>query len=94
MRDQIRRVDGLQTLDRCEKRALFTVQVDERVGWDTMLDLVVKHIRGLQSLRQVMSHHGRECQPCPLCNTPPLEGPLLEHILSVHQDAVGLTSRC
>ena len=69
---QIQKVDQLQLLDRCEKKAPVVLEVDGSVGWDRLwdaaLDLGVEHIRGLQSHGQVICHHGRGGQPCQLCD--------------------------
>ena len=48
---QIHKVDRLQLLDRCGKKAPVVLEVNGSVGWDRLrdatLDLGVKHIRGL-----------------------------------------------
>ena len=51
--------------------------IAESVGWarlwDGTLNFGIQHTRGLQVLSRVMSHHGRGCRPCPLCESAPLE---------------------
>ena len=83
MKDNTRKLDRSQMLKTC---TLLIVNMEERVGWvrlwDATLDLVVHHIRGLQVLGRLMSHHSRGCQPCPLCVVTPVDGPAMEHILS------------
>ena len=97
MKDDIMQEAGpLKDAEEMHKRSTFHcgVEVEEKVGWarlwDASMDLGVCHIRGLQFLSRAMSHHGRGCRPCPLCNVTPLDRPVLEHIMSAHQDALHL----
>ena len=94
MIEDFRQLNHSRMLRRCSERAPLIVQVEERVGWarlwDATLDLGVHHIRGLQALSRLMSHHGRGCWPCPLCAVNPVDGPILEHILSSHKDRLHL----
>ena len=70
LKEEIRRVDRAQLLDRCGLRALLIAQVQRRAGWvrlcDAALDYVVLHTRELQLLCRVLSHHGKGNHPCPL----------------------------
>ena len=57
-KEEIRRVDSAQLLDRCDLRAPVIAQVERRPGWarlwDATLDYGVSHTRGLQLLSRVL----------------------------------------
>ena len=94
LKEEIRRVDCAQLLDRCDLRAPLIAQVKRRAAWvrlwDAALDYGVSHTRGLQLLSRVLSHHGRGNHPCPLCDTPPPEDSVMGHLLSNHCGELGL----
>ena len=52
--------------------------------WDGVMDLGVKHIKGLWELSRIFSSHGRGSKPCPSCDAVNLDGELLHHLLENH----------
>ena len=72
LKEEIRRVDCAQLLDRCDLRAPLIAQVERRARWvrlwDAALDYGVSHTRRLQSLSR--------------CIEPPWEG---NHSVTLHR---------
>ena len=94
LKEEIRRVDHAQLLNRCGLRAPLIVQVERQAGWarlwDAALDYGVSHTRGLQLVSRVLSHHGKGNHPCPLCDIAPLEDSMMGHLLANHCRELGL----
>ena len=66
LKEEMRRVNCAQLLDRCGLRAPLIAQVKRQAGWakvwDAALDYEVSHTRGLS---RVLSHHVKGNHPCP-----------------------------
>ena len=93
LKEEIRRVDHNLLVERCAVKAPLIAEVEESVGWarlwDGTLNFGIQHTRGLQVLSRVMSHHGRGCRPCPLCESAPLETSVFNHVLCEHFGELG-----
>ena len=59
---------------------------------DAALDLGSRHTTGFQSLSRILAHHGRGANPCPLCDDQFSDTYLIDHILEVHAETLGLSS--
>ena len=85
LKEEIRRVDRAQLLDRCGPRAPLIAQVERQAGWarlwDVVLDYAVSHIRGLQLLSRVLAGY---------CDITPLEDSVMGHLLVNHCGELGL----
>ena len=87
--------DRLKSLEKCSQKASTIADVVKLGGnwpklWDAALHLGTRHLRGLQTLSRLMSHHGRGSKPCPLCEKDKLCSRLLDHYLTAHQQKIGL----
>ena len=65
------------------------------MGWGNygtcmVMDLGEKHIRGLQNLSRLMSHHRQGEKPCLTCEMSLDGGTVLQHVLKVHWKSLGL----
>ena len=60
--------------------------------WDEALHLGSQHTTGFQSLSRMLAHHGRDVNPCPLCDDQFSDTYLIDHILEVHAEVLGLSS--
>ena len=80
--------DKARLLERCEKKSKLVAEIGKGVGWarlwDGVMDLGVKHIKGLRALSRIFSSHGRGSKPCPSCDAVDLDGELLHHLLENH----------
>ena len=80
--------DKVRLLERCEGKSKLVEEVGKGIGWarlwDSVMDLGVNHIRGLQALSWIFSSHGRGSKPCPSCDVMDLDGELLDHLLANH----------
>ena len=88
VRDELVSLDRDSLLVRCEGKSKLIAEVGKGIGWarlwDSVMDLGVHHIRGLQALSRILSSHGHGTKPCPLCDIMDLDGELLSHILERH----------
>ncbi len=86
--DAVETCDKARLLKRCEKKFKLVAEIGKGIGWarlwDSVMDLGVKHIKGLQALSRIFSSHGRGSKPCPSCDATDLDGELLDHLLKNH----------
>ncbi len=86
--DAVATCDKARLLKRCEKKSKLVAEIGKGIGWarlwDSVMDLGVKHIKGLQALSRIFSSHGRGSKPCPSCDATDLDGELLDHLLKNH----------
>ena len=85
VRKEIRKIDSEKMLEECAEKSQLIVEVGWSKLWDSVMDLVPRHVRGLQNLSRMLSAHWRGNRPCPLCDEE-LEGLLAEHIMEEHRD--------
>ena len=73
IKKEVLQADKTLLLDLCISRALIIAKVVKDGGswpplWDSVRHLDSRHTIGLQHLSRVLTHHGKESKPCPLCD--------------------------
>ena len=88
----IQGIDKKKLVEKYHKKASAIANIINRGGcwtklWDIALHLGSRHMRNLSRL---MAHHGHGQQPCPLCSEQNLGISVIDHIMCVHHQELGL----
>ena len=91
----IRGIDKEKIVEKCHKKSPAIANIINRGGcwpklWDIALHLGSRHITGLRNLSRLIAHHGHGQQPCPLCSEQNLGISVIDHIMYVHHQELGL----
>ena len=97
LKKEIRGRDREIQMERCTVKAPLIAEVVERGGswpslWDAALHLGSRHTTGFQSLSRILAHHGHGANSCPLCDDQFSDTYLIDHILEVHAETLGISS--
>ena len=91
----IREIDKKKLVEKCHEKSSAIASIINRGGcwpklWDIALHLGSRHTTGLRNLSRLMAHHGHGQQPCPLCSEQNFGISVIDHIMCVHHQELGL----